>query len=293
MLLCNILCLLEIDRKMRQRNKLQLIIIAGCQRSGTTLIGQILGAHPHTFLIDEPDGLYAWFDAWLNCRKDYLLLFDKTIKKAASKYSDSRGAYRQAEQLENHTIVVKAPNLTYSFNELALIRPKPIIIYPVRDVRSVVASILKLDTVPIIENQTKRIIQNNNIAKIFEDELNMLNSQFVPQYIKAAIIWRIKTGLYQQFAKKGLNPFVIKYENIVNHYPRHCISLMEHCSLPNGNGLLAHHQIMKGIGPGNTLRNRAVDCQSLQKWEKQLKTNEVDKILSITENLMLDLGYNI
>ena len=36
--------------------ELPILIIAGCQRSGTTLTGQILGAHSKTFLVDEFDG---------------------------------------------------------------------------------------------------------------------------------------------------------------------------------------------------------------------------------------------
>ena len=31
-----------------------LVFIVGCQRSGTTLTGQILGAHPNAILLDEP-----------------------------------------------------------------------------------------------------------------------------------------------------------------------------------------------------------------------------------------------
>ena len=36
----------------------RITIVTGCQRSGTTLTGQILGAHPSAFLIDETDELY-------------------------------------------------------------------------------------------------------------------------------------------------------------------------------------------------------------------------------------------
>lgn len=36
----------------------RVVAIVGCQRSGTTLTGQIVGAHPQAFLVDEFDGLY-------------------------------------------------------------------------------------------------------------------------------------------------------------------------------------------------------------------------------------------
>lgn len=35
-------------------NDLHIVVIAGSQRSGTTLVGQILGSHPNALLIDEP-----------------------------------------------------------------------------------------------------------------------------------------------------------------------------------------------------------------------------------------------
>ena len=38
------------------------ILIVGCQRSGTTLMAQIIGAHPSAVMIDEDDGLYRWTD---------------------------------------------------------------------------------------------------------------------------------------------------------------------------------------------------------------------------------------
>ena len=77
----------------------QLIVVAGCQRSGTTLTGQILGAHSQTFLIDEPDGLYDWFDSWMDNADDQDALFIETILKASKKYNDNRQFFSKPEDL--------------------------------------------------------------------------------------------------------------------------------------------------------------------------------------------------
>ena len=67
---------------------LRFVFVIGCQRSGTTLTGQILGAHPNAVLLDEPDGIYPWFAA-LDPKDpfggDGL---SAVLEKAATKYAD-------------------------------------------------------------------------------------------------------------------------------------------------------------------------------------------------------------
>ena len=69
----------------------RLVVVVGCQRSGTTLTGQLLGEHSGAVLLDEPDGLYPWFHAMASRRAEADALAAAVLERALTKYrSDDR-----------------------------------------------------------------------------------------------------------------------------------------------------------------------------------------------------------
>lgn len=267
------------------------IFIVGCQRSGTTLTGQILGAHSSCLLVDEPDGLYSIFDAEFanNPLDDDSLA--SVLDTAKKKYTDIRKHRVGAAILSNHRLIAKAPNLTYDYGALSARNDRPIILYPVRDVRSVVASILDLTRVPIIQNQINRIFSYPELLKECFKDIQILNHSNTPEHIRAAIIWKIKTGLYRKFSEAGLSPHVFKYENMVANQLDCVTGIARCCDLVFEKEMLNYHEVLDGVGPGNTLRKRSIDTQSLSKWETQLTSEQVNDILDVGGELMIELGY--
>lgn len=257
----------------------QLIVIAGCQRSGTTLTGQILGAHEKCFLLDETDKFYLWFDAFVAGDKEHYKQLNESISHAAGKYLDHRNQFRSIEDLSGYDIVLKAPNLSFHYHELSMIHPKPIIIYPVRDVRGVVASMLKFKKMN--PRQTDFFSNNNFIEKNYPNELKLLKSTSVADHCKSAIIWKIKSMLYLKFEDCGLNPFVFKYENLVHHQQQLCLKMAEHCGLEFEPNMLAYYRVLAGKGPGKTLRSRKIDDVSMSKWKNDLTPNQVKDVMAI------------
>lgn len=78
--------------KCQMLNQIEkIVVIAGCQRSGTTLVGQVLGAHPKAILIDETDGLYDWF-------ADALGLVDRVLENSPL---ERRAIFLRARVLAN------------------------------------------------------------------------------------------------------------------------------------------------------------------------------------------------
>ena len=170
------------------------IVVVGSQRSGTTLMGQMLGSHPLSVMIDENDNLYQWTNAHFGSPKSAVneLLFKHCCKLARTKYVNSNSRYYQNGELREKVefVVLKAPNLTYHYNALANTEPAAQIVYMFRDIRDVVASILKLSNVPILKNQLAHIFAFKELAEMFPKELSLLKRSdwIVKPHIKIALM---------------------------------------------------------------------------------------------------------
>ncbi|MFK8012616.1 MAG: sulfotransferase [Marinicellaceae bacterium] len=285
----------SINSRPNQRKHIhyQFIIILGCQRSGTTLTGQILGNHNQTFLIDENDGdgMCQWFKTWL---KNPVLNDEKFLdvqKKASKKYISEQKTFVNQPLPESYSIILKAPNLTLLPDILSHLTPKPIIIFPVRDVRSVVSSMIKLNKTIMINRQTQLLNENHYICKNYSKELALLNSLKTPIHVRAALIWLLKNNMYDVFQNYGLTPYLFQYEDLISHKSSVVKDLINHCNLDYEESILNYHLTMKGKGPGKTLRDRKIDNMSINKWHNNLSTQQVKDIMSVSINHMQKLGY--
>ncbi len=277
----------------------QVVVVAGCQRSGTTLVGQILGSHPLAYLVDEPDGLYEWFEALSEMRADSDHLLKNMLRSARTKYqqsifrenrnaTDKRPPWRQASHL-----VLKAPNLTYSYDALKCFERPVRIIYPVRDARAVVASMGRLGHHDFVARQIEWIGKTPQVAKELAEELTMLSDPDVPSHIKRAMIWRIKTTMYQRFVERDIPTFVFRYEELVADPDTMSARVAKEAGLPASLAPLSPSAVYRGMGPGLTVRSRPVDRASLESWSHRLQPQEIADILSIAGPVMKDLGYDL
>ncbi|MCW8870311.1 MAG: sulfotransferase [Proteobacteria bacterium] len=272
---------------------MKIIIIAGCQRSGTTLMGQMFGAHSQGFLIDETDELYHWTNAWLTNAKNKNILLNQAIKNASQKYLDERFDINQTKDLANRFLVLKAPNLTFYSKQISKLRDDISIIYPIRDVRAVVASMLQLKKSKMIINQTNYFLKSDFIRNTYSNDLKILKDDNTELHIKSAIIWKIKSLLIKQFELENLNPLLIKYENLISEPTQLVTQVAKHCHIKYETNMNMHHLYMDGKGPGNTKRNRKIDDVSLKKWDTQLNSEQLDEIMEIAQQTMSDFDYDI
>ena len=260
---------------------LRLIVIAGCQRSGTTLTGQILGAHPDTFLIDEFDGAYPFIEAFTGRKTPSEEALDHIVRTLAEKYQDHRAGFSQLSDLEGCAVVLKAPNVTYDYRILAPLKDRLRIVFPVRDCRAVVASILNLTSVPMIRNQTRRLKEHTELSAEFSDVVRHLENPDVPDSHKAALIWSVKTGMYRRFSDAGLAPFVFRYEDLISEAESLIRAMLMHCGLSPQHDVMNYPDILKGMGPGNTSRQSAIQTLSLNKWKDRFTQEDEAEILKI------------
>ena len=279
------------NNNLKLHPDLNSIVIVGCQRSGTTLLGQLLGAQENCFLIDEFEGLYPWFHSWMSAQVGSVNLLDEVVVKSAKKYKDLRRHYLTHQDLLQKLIIAKAPNLTYNYLELLNHTPKPDIVFMVRDSRAVVSSMLKLSHIDMAGNQLRLINKHNELKVRFTEDVMYLQDQKLPLHVRLAYLWNIKSGMYHYYINNNLKPILVKYESLVISPIDSLKKIFNYVSFGFNENVIEHNTVMTGLGPGNTSREMPINSQSLNKWKHELTQNQAADILEITGDLMNDFGY--
>ena len=251
----------------------QFIFVIGCQRSGTTLVGQVLGAHRACLFIDETDGLYPWLEPQLERGwqpRDER--WPELIKTADQKY---RPAFRRLDQdgrlhPQITHVVLQAPNITYYLPELEERLPRAAYIFVTRDARDIVVSMNKLSSIPMVENQTRRIKSRPELAARFSNETARLGDASVPLHRKRAIVARVKMSLLDDFLGSSLHTLWIRYEDLVCDPDRTGRTLLDHVGLPDDEQVSNHGSVFVGLGSGLTARTRPIDTAGVASFRDRL-----------------------
>ena len=274
----------------------RVVAIVGCQRSGTTLTGQIIGAHPRAVLVDEFDGLYGWFRDWAEAKPLADEATQRMLKQVVGKYRDATGRFRQVGDRvelspEIDVLVLKAPNLTFDEETVAGLPVPVTVIYPVRDPRAVVASMARLGHIDFLGNQLKLVRERPlMMARYAEDYARMADETASP-WIRRAVLWRLKSGRAADFESTGLAVFTSPYENLVAAPRATATELMAACGFTDPERTPAAHTVYVGTGPGDTDRTRPVDAASLDGWRAALSPAQEIDVLAAAQPLAGRLGY--
>jgi hypothetical protein len=274
----------------------RIVAVVGCQRSGTTLTGQILGAHASAVLLDEPDGVYKWFRAEAAGHPSAPEKYQDVLVSAANKYRDfeSRFILRKSGimlRARVTTLILKAPNLTYDYAKLQALPTPVTVVYPVRDPRSVVSSMMRLEGKDFAGNQLRLIGKRDGTVDAFLPEQEMLASDKEPLWVRCAAVWKIKTGLAPAFRQAGLPVFQFRYEDLVQKQGV-VAEMLEHCGLAATSETLNPETAYTGKGPGGTDRTRPVDTDSLSIWKDYLDESQTADVMRVSSPLAGTLGYS-
>lgn len=273
------------------------VLIVGCQRSGTTLMGQVIGAHPLAVMIDEDDGLYKWTDALFGHTMETNVdtLFQNCCRSAMAKYQNPKTRFLNNGLLRNSVeiVVLKSPNLTYSYSEIPNTFPRAKIVYMFRDIRDVVSSMMAFNKVPILENQLRRILSSKDLMRMFPIEVSLLqqDDNIVKPHVKMALVAKIKMSLTRLFQGNGFDVINVRYEDLVTH-PEYAIPhFLEELGMLYAAECLHHNEVFEGLGPGGTHRCRSLDNKSHGKWKYILTHQQENEIWDAIGNFMEDIGY--
>lgn len=121
----------------------QPILILGCPRSGTTMLGNLLATHPDLAYWEEPRTVWSRGNAWLD--DDRLLA--EHLNPAIARHIDKRFHHFQT-QGDKSRFGEKTPSNTLRLPFIHALYPDSRIIHMVRDGRAVVASMLKMLSTP-------------------------------------------------------------------------------------------------------------------------------------------------
>lgn len=275
--------------------KPNIIIVVGCQRSGTTLTAQILGSHPQAVMIDENDGLYAWTTAVFNSigtsQVNDLLL--AACSNASRKYQHSDLRFTSSSRIRENIdhIVLKAPNLTYSYAQIQQYFSPAKIVYLQRDIRDVVASIMRLTNIPILANQIRFLQQAAHIQQQFPQQAAMIFDAMTPPHVKLALIAYIKMSLMDRFIEHDQFLAPLRYEQLVSAPGVEIPQLLRHLGLTWSEYCLNHAGVLQGSAPGRTQRDRPLDTTSIGSWKKTLSDDQEDDIWQVVGSFMVKMGY--
>lgn len=289
-----------------------LVVLVGCQRSGTTLCAQVAGAHPNAFLIDENDGLYRWFHGLFTHEKStanattqaLLTRADKKHAPGLTKTQVDRAGKISLKDSITH-LVLKAPNLTYHYQALQHLGLPTTIVYPVRDVYPVIQSMARLSNIPFVKNQIKLLQHYPEIQTRFCHPFKTLTDEAAAPELRRAALWYIKTALVEQYRQTTLALHAFHYEDFVKDSVSHSRSIAALAALDHHDNMLNHHRCYVGEGPGGTDRTRPIDRQSLTSLEQSFERDTHDRpsitkgtqdpihdqIHDLTYDLRRSLGY--
>lgn len=266
------------------------IAVVGSQRTGTTLAGQMFGAPPTSFLIDENDGLYPWFGAMTSgqpvddLESDLVLAADRKHIRPRAR-SAAIGGLRPEVDL----LVLKAPNLTMRAHDLAQLPARTLVLYPVRDPRATVTSMLgHFRDLEMLQRQV--LLMSPEAMTRFASTVELIRSD-APAHLRFAGLWLVKSQMQYSFVEVGLNPVTFRYEDLVAEPEATCRSLCAVIDVPYAEQMTRHSSELVGRAPGRTRRDRSVDRDSIDKWHDVLSPEQSAEVWSLTRDVAERLGY--
>jgi hypothetical protein len=259
--------------------------ILGCQRSGTTLVRLILECHSR-----------------IECWDEQIAYGVLAGRRAAPPRTRARVGLKVpclTEQLADDVIgawkVVpeNTPN-TYRGQRL---------VFMVRDVRDTVASMCGLrlgssrpwlDT-HLMGNIRAKEAKDDAFRRRYAADLAALRQARHAKLAYAAFYWRYKTNALLDYLDRGFPVLLMRYEDLVGHAQLELLRLCGFLQVPWEPALLEHHtQAHTGLGEdglaiGQTDPARAIDEQSLNRWQGSFTESELHEILAFAGELQTQL----
>lgn len=239
----------------------RVVLITGCQRSGTTMLNLALDSHPDVVGVDE-------------------MAFDIA---------------RMPEYLEGAayapTVCLKLPRAAPAVPFIRGI-PGVRVLWALRDPRAVVASMVRLTLdldgrpVPWAAHPKGAGVELKNSTRVLGGVAPDLADAWrgfvaggrapadawsLDQLVtSAALCWRLKNDLLRLYDRAGIAYRVVVYEDLVRHHLQH-----------------------RGTSVGRTDNTRPIDTASVDKWREALGPDQLAIVRAICGARAVELGYAV
>lgn len=248
----------------------QRFYIAGCQRSGTTLLRLVLDSHPDIRCLDEAmayDFLSGRSDAAIEGASDAQQASDG---KASGFKAIGFKIPRFAEQLTWPEIIDP------DYGCLAAFYRGEKTLFIVRDPCDVVASMLSLKSDASrnwLERHALQVLHCTMPAcsgnALFKEKLSRLEQGELPLHLIGALYWELKNQGLLALSRGGFPVCPLRYEALVSEPRLQLEAITQFLGVPWSDALLMHHRIAHdgldaaGMAIGNTDPGRAIDTASI------------------------------
>lgn len=240
-----------------------LIIILGCQRSGTTLTYLILNSHPRIKGIDETESNY--------CFPHPSVLYYHWIR--------------------GYKTCCKLPNQTFNLEHIIKYFPQAKIVWLIRNPYAVVSSMRKFQTNG--GNWLNRYgLQELLRESLLIPEIRSLELENLDEVSLGAMVWKYKNIALEKYKSAGLEIFTVKYEELLDNSHQVITNLLDFADLEWHDNLLNHHQYYQGNKkyPGGTKGNIPIN-KSRKQPDLVLSEEEIKTIYLICKESMIVYGY--
>jgi len=238
----------------------QRFFIAGCQRSGTTMLRLVLDSHPDIRCLDEA------------------LAYDDLAGRSEVPSTASSARHR--------AIGFKIPRFSEQLTWPEMVDPDygrlPTFydgektLFIVRDACDVIASMMSLkadESRSWLERYALQILQctlpSHSGNAQFTQKLAMLEHGELPMHLVGALYWELKNQGLPALRRAGYPVLPLRYETLVKQPRPHLEAVMRFLDLRWSEALLMHHQLAhdgldaSGMAIGNTNPKRAIDSASI------------------------------
>lgn len=256
-------------------------LIAGCQRSGTTLLRLALNAHPDISVYDETLG--------------YRLLMGESSEDAAAGETPLTGY-----KIPRWTDLLPGPTKgdpDQGFHTTWSYGGEPII-FIVRDVHDVVASMDSLEIsgqswlerfgVPLLKYRLRTFPE---LTSEFEWATGLLADDSVGKFAAGALYWRLKNEALLRFQSLGYPVHPLRYESLARAPEPNLRAVLEFLDCPWHPAVGAHHTVSHGeldehgLATGKTDPRRAIDSSTIGSGRRNLPAEAINVIDTVVEDL--------
>ncbi len=257
---------------------MNLALIMGCARSGTSILGELIAAHPDVKYKHEAHEV--WNKAGLGENESHRL----TAAHATATIKRQIRRRFEKEQRDAALFVEKCPRSVLRVPFIREVFPEAKLIHIIRDGRDVACSLL-----PGIGGSDWRHLKPPNWGKLFAEERGIM---------RCAMAWAeiIEMALNDL---PGAPHYTLKYEDLVSEPARAAHGLLRFLDLPEHPAI---EEFCKKI------QNTTADSYQAQKqvkwfqndhqvrvgrWRENLKHDEAEAIEKMLHPLLVKLGYVI
>ena len=257
--------------------------IAGCQRSGTTMLRLILESHPSIQCFDEAAG--------------YDLLVRES-KGKSSEFPVKDGAALLGFKIPRFTEQLTWPEFSDpDYGAFPSFYKDQKVIHVYRDALDVIGSMMRLkalDGASWIDRYGRSIlqalIQHPSISALYKKKYVALERHGLPVHLVGALYWEIKNQGFFHLLEHNKPAYAIRYESLVGSPKSELLKLSQFLGVSWSDSLLSHpehpHTELdeNGIAIGETNPRRSIDTQSIGGHRHLMTEQQIQEVRYYVED---------